>query len=610
MKNSLLFLFLTFVLYLTGACQSISPRIGNSPYPVSVRPDTLLMVNIDAFPQTQQLTVVTLQGLLAKVKPRIMVSRGTPAFRSDLQQNYGVSYDSTYFHDFKGLMAHFKPEVSGYVLSNFGDTTTNVGISICGFYNAVVANKNDTALLDSLGYQMLYNVEHKGQEWAFDTFQNNYSKRILSYQDATKCTYLSDWSVFAGAFHFYDVIPLSPLANSAFGNLRTNGVAFGWADEHTFVYEASRYGAHVHASDFCNNLTAFSNFTATAQQKNHSVDTVIKPGVHTVCFLMSDGDNVQWLMGAFANGSNWYGSNKRGTLNMGWTVSPALAELAPTELKYMYDTAATGPGGKDYFVAGPSGMGYIYPDDFNPLDSAAAITSRMMDKADMRILNIIGNSWQNAFFLPYLNEANIDAIFYYDYNDFYFGEHGLSTCINGKPVISARYDLVTGYFSVDTLAQLLNSQPKDPNSVDGYTLVAVNAWDDGMDSLVACYQKLDSTVRVVTPDAFVKLFKQGTGCNAPSAIQQAPITKGLELSCSPNPCTTVSNVSYTLPQTGQVQLLLCDAYGRVMKTLVSAHQNAGAHEFTFDSSTLSAGMYFYALQGESFRRTVRFVVAK
>ncbi len=610
MKKPLLFVLLTISVYVAVIAQSTVPRIGNSPYPVSTRPDTLYMVNIDLFSATRQLTAVTLQGLLAKTKPRIMTTRGTAAFRLDLQNNYGVTYDSAFFGDFGGLLNHFKPEINGYVLYDNNDTSTNAAISICSFYHAVAAAAADTALLDSLGINMLYNTAGKGQSWAFDTFRTSYSKRILSYQQAGKCTYLSDYSVFAGAFHFYDLIPLTRLADSAFANLRTNSAALGWADEHTFVTEASMFGTHVHASDFCSNLSTFSNFTATATQKNHSDDTIIKPGVHTVCFLMSDGDNVQWLMGDFASNTRWYGSHKRGMLNMGWTISPALAELAPTELKYMYDSAASTPQGMDCFVAGPSGMGYIYPDNFHPLDSAAAITGRMMKKADMSILNIIGNVYQNSFFEPYLKQPDIDAIFFYDYNNFYFGEHGITSCINGKPVISARYDLVVNYFSVDTLARLLNSQLKDPTSTDGYSLVAVNAWDDGMDSLVACYQKLDSTVRVVTPDAFVKLFKQGTGCQSTTGIQPLAQHKNIELSCSPNPCHDISTISYILPQATTAEVQLCDAFGRTIKTLASGCQAAGTHQLTFDARTLAPGMYFYTITGEDFKRSVRWVVSR
>ena len=608
MKNICLLLFAIGFFNISLQAQT-APRIGNSPYPVSTQPDSLFMVNIDLFTQPQQLAVITLQGLLAKIKPRIMVTRGTPEFRLDLQEHYGVTYDSTYFSDFHGLIAHFKPQISGYILCPFSDTSTNAAISICSHYNAVTVNPADTAFFDSLGIPMLNSTSGKGQGWAFNNYRPYFSKRILSYQEASKNTFLSDWSVYTGAFHFYDLLPITDLADSAFANLNTNGVAFGWANEFVFVYNASNFGVHVHASDFCNNLSTFSNFSAPTVQKNHSTDTILKPGVHTVCFLMSDGDNVQWLMGAFADGHNWYGSNKRGTLNMGWTVSPAMAELAPTELKYMYDTAATAENGKDYFIAGPSGLGYIYPDNFHPLDSAAAITSRIMEKADMRILNVIGNAWQNQFFEPYLDKPNIDAIFYYDYTNFYFGLHGLSTCINGKPVISARYDLVNGYFSADTLAKLLNGQVKDPTSVDGYSLVAVNAWQDGMDSLVACYQKLDSTVRVVTPDAFVKLWKAGTGCAPATGIGQLSTVK-IELSCQPNPCNNISYVNYSLSQPTQADLILCDAYGRKVKTLASGFQSPGAHQLTFDTHALPAGLYFYSLQGDGFKKTAKCLVVK
>ena len=154
MKNIFL-LFLVIGCFDIGLLAQTAPRIANSPYPVSTQPDSLYMVNMDLFTQPQQVTVITLQGLLAKVKPRIMVTRGTPAFRSDLQEHYGVTYDSTYFDDFRGLIEHFKPQISGYILTPFGDTSGNAAISICSHYNAITVNPADTAFFDSLGIPML-----------------------------------------------------------------------------------------------------------------------------------------------------------------------------------------------------------------------------------------------------------------------------------------------------------------------------------------------------------------------------------------------------------------------------------------------------------------------
>ena len=45
---------------------------------------------------------------------------------------------------------------------------------------------------------------------------------------------------------------------------------------------------------------------------------------------MSDGDNIQWLLNWFITDRRWFGSNNRGQTSIGWTISPALSELAPT----------------------------------------------------------------------------------------------------------------------------------------------------------------------------------------------------------------------------------------------------------------------------------------
>lgn len=45
---------------------------------------------------------------------------------------------------------------------------------------------------------------------------------------------------------------------------------------------------------------------------------------------------------------------------VGWTLSPALAALAPAMMEYTYSHAS----GNDSFVTGPSGVGYTNPDTF------------------------------------------------------------------------------------------------------------------------------------------------------------------------------------------------------------------------------------------------------
>jgi hypothetical protein len=39
-----------------------------------------------------------------------------------------------------------------------------------------------------------------------------------------------------------------------------------------------------------------------------------------VAFLMTDGDNIQWLLGPFSTSPSWFASPDRGLVPLGWTV--------------------------------------------------------------------------------------------------------------------------------------------------------------------------------------------------------------------------------------------------------------------------------------------------
>lgn len=96
---------------------------------------------------------------------------------------------------------------------------------------------------------------------------------------------------------------------------------------------------------------------------------------------------------------------------MGWTLSPALAELAPATMAYLYDAASPGvhagtrrggasptppanTDGRDVFVAAVSGYGYAYPDllanDAARLAALSSASSQFLGKSDMRVVNILG----------------------------------------------------------------------------------------------------------------------------------------------------------------------------------------------------------------------------
>ncbi|MCL5028191.1 MAG: T9SS type A sorting domain-containing protein [Bacteroidetes bacterium] len=503
-------IFILLVLRISIYSQVIN-RLEGSPYPASAKPDTLYSVTDINFSLNQLITIETLQGILAQTKPRIyrISSPSYMIWLNDLKKSYGVNVLTTYDGNFTGLIEHFKDQIKNYIVCDLQDNSVNAAISLCGITNSVAITQDNIALFESLGIHMLADVRGKDDAWFFNNYGALVNKNIFCFQKESLFKYLADYSVFGKMITFYNS-SFDSSANRIYDSFNPNAALLGWGfDEFQLVQQSSNYNVFVNAADQATNISTLTNFNVEDKQKK-TVDSVLsKENVHTVCFLMTDGDNVQWTLSGFL-GNKWYGSSDRGRLKLGWTVSPALCELAPTVLKYFYDNETSGKNGGDYFVAGASGLGYEYPDKYQDLDGYAKLTSEFMGKADLRIMNIIGNNDSTQYLAPFMMQNNIDAIFYYFFSD-YSGGRGKIKWVDGKPVIYGRYNLWDGYETPASLAQILNSASKNIYSSDGYSLIPVHAWSRSVSDVLSCIQQLDSTVRVVTPDEFVSLIKENLG---------------------------------------------------------------------------------------------------
>jgi len=78
----------------------------------------------------------------------------------------------------------------------------------------------------------------------------------------------------------------------------------------------------------------------------------------------------------------------------------------------------------------------------------------------------------------------------------------------------------------------------------------------------------------------------------------------------PNPFNPVTTIRYTLPQTGDVELIVTDALGSRIATLVDRVQHAGAHHVIFDAADVPSGAYFYHLVYDGRRVTKKMAVLK
>lgn len=64
----------------------------------------------------------------------------------------------------------------------------------------------------------------------------------------------------------------------------------------------------------------------------------------------------------------------------------------------------------------------------------------------------------------------------------------------------------------------------------------------------------------------------------------------------PNPFNFATTISYKLPVSSQVRLIVCNHQGQEVATLVNTKQSAGKYEINFEGRGLTSGVYFYKLE--------------
>ena len=100
-----------------------------------------------------------------------------------------------------------------------------------------------------------------------------------------------------------------------------------------------------------------------------------------------------------------------------------------------------------------------------------------------------------------------------------------------------------------------------------------------------------------------------------------PITTGLEADVIlsdgyslydnyPNPFNPLTTIEYSLPQSGDVSLIVYNLIGEEVARLINGEQNVGYHEVSWDASQFASGIYFYRLQAGDFVRTRKMVLLK
>ncbi len=86
----------------------------------------------------------------------------------------------------------------------------------------------------------------------------------------------------------------------------------------------------------------------------------------------------------------------------------------------------------------------------------------------------------------------------------------------------------------------------------------------------------------------------------------------------PNPFNPTTTISYAIPNVGDanfaspttVKLVVYDALGREVATLVNAKQTSGKYSVQFNARELPSGVYFYTLRADDFVQTKKMILMK
>ena len=78
----------------------------------------------------------------------------------------------------------------------------------------------------------------------------------------------------------------------------------------------------------------------------------------------------------------------------------------------------------------------------------------------------------------------------------------------------------------------------------------------------------------------------------------------------PNPFNPVTNISFSIPQRVNVELVIYNTLGEKVSTLMNEVKDAGSYKIAFNASNLPSGVYFYRIATGEFNQTKKLILLK
>lgn len=376
----------------------------------------LFVADVRGLEPEQQLVLVTLQGIVNRVQPRIYLisSDDDPFWLADLEKQGHIDQAIT-VADPMSLVQTFRASIKGAVVADPKVyVSPNIAVSIAGLDDLVVATPALAARL-KLPIRTDLRGRFKDNAHALRFLRTDLLPRANPFLsiclDPPMLGNGSIDQVVAGrGLAFWITGPKQaglPGASMTreleeikqlFAAMPLGSVVrgFWWHGENVGLSESegvslgSRFGKITLVSDYTRNFSVLSGVPLRELKQKLAPAPKLDRSKVYIAFTMSDGDNMSTWPGYFRN---YFQDPLHGTIAVGWGMSPALLDCAPSVAKWFYDRATP----NDEFICDVSGVGYMYPPDWATAlrDRQGAFrafygeTQRAMERMDMKTIRLM-----------------------------------------------------------------------------------------------------------------------------------------------------------------------------------------------------------------------------
>ena len=424
-----------------------------------------------------------------------------------------IAVPQTIFNDAWSLLRQYK-DIKTYILCDIFNhpDSANIASSLSGILGALTVDVSLESKIKGLGYNLALDVTHMSFQTFLDTYHSQFTLEFMVELDnafsGAKPTGIA-WGPRDLAIAFKEIVVFGQDQRDRVMKLTQDCIAiYGWntagGNEGKTITDVSGHGDYYIAADAAFNVSIFCQLDMSplpVPSPARPVQPQKSSNTKYVAFMMSDGDNLQWLLNR-GNCPYWWGSSYRGQFPIGWTMAPALFYQAPSVWNYYVSTMSA----QDEFICGASGIGYVFQNiaATKKFTSFMDLTGAFMTAANVTSVTTFGNDFPSttaypdaAYLQPYLNQSAANGAFYSSFTPWVVPNDRQPYVSNGKAVIPTIIDITNGIQpTIDAITLGTQNPP--------VYLVYVNAWcnnNQPMDYVNGVVQGLptDGSVQVVKP---------------------------------------------------------------------------------------------------------------